>query len=268
MRAQFYQVDAFTKRRFSGNPAAVMVVDSFPPEDEMQAVAAENNLAETAFVVPTGDDFAIRWFTPTVEVPLCGHATLASAAVVLERLHPHRNEVVFHSASGPLVVERGRDGFVMDLPVRRCVSTHPPERLADALGAQPVETMWDGFNYLVRLREAEEVRGLGPQLDAIAELPAAGVIVTAAGDGGYDCVSRYFAPAKGIPEDPVTGGAHCALTPYWAERLGKSEIRAYQASARGGEMLCQLKEDRVHLTGSCVFFIEGAAEWHHADPRR
>ena len=128
--------------------------------------------------------------------------------------------------------------------------------------------MWDGFNYLVRVREAEEVRRLRPQLDAIAQLPAAGVIVTAAGDGGYDCVSRYFAPAKGIPEDPVTGGAHCTLTPYWTERLGKADIRAYQASARGGEMLCQLKEDRVHLTRSCVFFIEGAAEWHHADPRR
>ena len=171
MRAQFYRVDAFTKRRFSGNPAAVMVVDSFPPEDEMQAVAAENNLAETAFVVRTGDDFAIRWFTPTVEVALCGHATLASAAVVLERLHPNRNEVVFHSASGALVVERGRDGLVMDLPVRRCVPAALPEGLADALGAQPVETMWDGFNYLVRLREAEEVRRLRPQLDAIAHQP-------------------------------------------------------------------------------------------------
>jgi PhzF family phenazine biosynthesis protein len=261
MRAQFYQVDAFTKRRFSGNPAAVMVLDSFPPEDEMQAVAAENNLAETAFVVPTGDDFAIRWFTPTVEVPLCGHATLASAAVVMDRLQPHRDEVVFQSASGPLIVRRGSDEFVMYLTARRCIPTQPPEGLADALGAQPVETVWDGFNYLVRLGGAEEVRRLRPQLDAVAHMPGAGVIVTAPGDGGYDCVSRYFAPAKGIPEDPVTGGAHCALTPYWAERLGKTDILAYQASARGGEMLCQLKEDRVRLTGSCVFFIEGEAEW-------
>jgi predicted PhzF superfamily epimerase YddE/YHI9 len=264
MRARLYQVDSFTKRNFAGNPAAVVVLDAFPSEDVMQAMAAENNLAETAFIVPAGTGYDIRWFTPTVEVPLCGHATLASAAVVMERLQPDRNEVVFVSASGPLPVRRVAAGYVMDFPARRCVPIEQPTGFIDALGVRPVETVWDGFNYLVRLGEAEEVRAFRPQLDAIARLPGAGVIITAEGDEGYDCVSRYFAPSKGIPEDPVTGGAHCALAPFWAERLGKRELWAYQASARGGEMLCRLNGDRVELTGSCVFFLEGQAEWDPA----
>jgi PhzF family phenazine biosynthesis protein len=264
MRARIYQVDAFTKHSFGGNPAAVILLTSYPPADQLQAVAAENNLSETAFVVPAGGQFAIRWFTPTVEVPLCGHATLASGAVVLERLQPSRDHVVFDSASGPLGVRRATDGFTMDLPVRRCVPTQEPEGLVDALGLQPLETVWDGFNFLARLERAEDVRLLTPQLDAIARLPGAGVIVTAPGDDSYDFVSRYFAPAKGIPEDPVTGGAHCALTPFWAERLGRTEFRAYQASARGGELLCRLNGERVELTGSCVFFLEGEVNWEAA----
>jgi PhzF family phenazine biosynthesis protein len=261
MRAPFYQVDAFTTQNFSGNPAAVLVLAAFPPTVDMQAIAAENNLAETAFIIPSSENFRIRWFTPTVEVPLCGHATLASAAVVMERLHPDRGHVVFESASGPLQVTRIENGFLMSLPVRQCVPIAEPDGLADALGAQPLETAWDGYNYLVRLNRAEQVRLLEPRLDVIERMPSAGVIVTAAGDDGYDCVSRYFAPAKGIPEDPVTGGAHCALTPYWVDRLGKSELRAYQASARGGEMLCRLNGERVELTGSCAFFLEGEACW-------
>lgn len=261
MQARLFQLDAFTTRRFAGNPPAVMLFEGYPDDAVLQALAAENNLAETAFLVPDGEDFRIRWFTPMVEVPLCGHATLASAAVVLERLQPGRGAVVFGSASGPLAVRRAGSGYAMDFPVRRSTPADPPFGLAEALGAPFEETLWDGFNFLVRLAAPGDVRGLAPDLAAIARLPCAGVIVTAPGDGGYDCVSRYFAPAKGIPEDPVTGGAHCALAPYWGARLGKSELLAFQASARGGELRCRLRGDRVELEGSCVFYLEGIAAW-------
>jgi predicted PhzF superfamily epimerase YddE/YHI9 len=187
MRIPIFQVDAFTARRFGGNPAAVMPLESFCDDSLLQAIALENNLSETAFLVPHGEDWRLRWFTPACEVPLCGHATLASAWVVTQRLDPGRPRVVFHTASGPLVV-------------------------------------------------------------------------TAPGDAGYDCVSRYFAPAKGIDEDPVTGGAHCGLTPFWTTRLAKPEIRAYQASARGGEMVCRIQGERVELEGECAFYMEGEVE--------
>jgi len=260
MAVAIYQVDAFAKRRFTGNPAAVMVLDAYADDAVLQAVAAENNLAETAFLVADGADFHIRWFTPTVEVPLCGHATLASAAVVMERLSPGRREVVFHSRSGPLPVRRAASGYVMDFPARPCEPTTAPENLAAALGETPVEVVTDRFNYLVRLASADQVRGLRPDMAGLAGLDADGVIVTAPGDQGYDFVSRYFAPAKGIPEDPVTGGAHCALAPYWAERLGKTGFRAFQASKRGGEVVCRALGDRVELEGGCVFYLEGQAE--------
>jgi PhzF family phenazine biosynthesis protein len=261
MEGRLFQIDAFTSRRFAGNPAAVMVLDDYPEEGVMQALAAENNLAETAFIVPDGDDYLIRWFTPTVEVPLCGHATLAGAAVVLDRLEPGRQCVLFHSESGPLTVRRSEQSYIMDFPLRHCVSAEPPQGFGEALGACPVETSWDGFNFVARLASAGEVRRLSPDLAAIERMPCAGVIVTAVGDGHYDCVSRYFAPAKGIPEDPVTGGAHCALAPYWAQRLDKAELRAFQASARGGELRCRLRGDRVELEGACVFYLEGIAQW-------
>lgn len=238
-----------------------MLMDSYPEDEVLQALAAENNLAETAFVIASGRNYHIRWFTPTVEVPLCGHATLASAAVILERLEPGRDAVEFGSASGPLHVRRSAHGYVMDFPARKCAPVEEPPGFADALGAHPVETVWDGFNFVALLASAEEVRGLTPDLVAVARMPSAGVIVTAAGDGDYDCVSRYFAPAKGIPEDPVTGGAHCALAPFWAERLGKTELRAFQASRRGGAILCRVKKNRVELEGSCVFYLEGTARW-------
>lgn len=267
--ARYFQLAAFTQRRFAGNPAAVMLLDGFPEDSVLQALAAENNLTETAFVVPDGGDFRIRWFTPAVEVPLCGHATLASAAVVFDRLRYDGETVVFHSASGPLTVRRAMPdnkgdaarGYVMDFPARRYTSVDTPEGLVDVLGVSIEETLWDGFNFIARLGAAELVRRLSPDLAGIARLPCAGVVVTAPGDGGYDCVSRYFAPAKGIPEDPVTGGAHCSLVPYWAARLGKPLIRACQASSRGGELLCRHLGDRVELAGSCVFYLEGIAQW-------
>jgi PhzF family phenazine biosynthesis protein len=260
MRTPIFQIDAFTSRRFAGNPAAVMPLDAFPGDDVMQAVAAENNLAETAFLVSEGGDYRLRWFTPTTEVPLCGHATLASAAVVMERLEPGRDQVVFHSASGPLTVKRTAAGYVMDFPARPSQPVPTPPGLAEALGAAPVEVVVDAFNYLVLLASAQEVRELTPGIAAIARVDRSGVIVTAPGDKTYDFVSRYFAPAKGIPEDPVTGGAHCALAPYWAKRLGRTEFRAFQASKRGGEVICRLARDRIELEGACVFYLEGEAE--------
>jgi PhzF family phenazine biosynthesis protein len=254
-----YQVDAFASRRFAGNPAAVMLLERFPDDATMQALAAENNLAETAFVVPEGGDYRLRWFTPAVEVPLCGHATLASAAVVMERVEPGRTRVVFHSRSGPLTVERRGDAYVMNFPVRDAQVCASPPGLVAALGVEPVEVCVNAFSYLARLPDARAVRELTPHMSALAALDRSGVIVTAEGDAGYDFVSRYFAPAKGVPEDPVTGSVHCMLAPYWAARFGKTAFRAYQASARGGEIRCRLLGERIELEGACVFFLEGRA---------
>lgn len=260
MRTPIYQVDAFTTSLFGGNPAAVMPMNRFPPDEVMQAVAAENNLAETAFFVPEGRDYRLRWFTPAVEVPLCGHATLASAAVVMERLDLDREEVTFHSASGPLRVRRAGTHYVMDFPVRTFERTTAPAGLGAALGATPAEVYVNAFNYMVVLSDVRSLRALQPDMAAIARFDRSGVIVTSPGEGAYDFVSRYFAPAKGIPEDPVTGSAHCMLAPYWAERLKKTELRAFQASRRGGAVGCRLRGDRVELEGSCVFYLEGTAE--------
>ncbi len=270
MRIPIFQVDAFATRRFAGNPAAVMPMTGFPPDDTLQSIAAENNLAETAFLVPANGDYRLRWFTPMVEVPLCGHATLASAAVVMERLEPGRGRVVFHSASGPLTVTRSGAGYVMSFPVRPADPVSAPPGLAEALCLPPGEVLVNAFNYMAVLQTARQVRELAPDIAKIARLDRSGVIVTAPGDGIYDFVSRYFAPAKGIPEDPVTGAAHCMLTPYWARRLAKTELRAFQASRRGGEIICRLvqsrgeknleEKHRVELEGCCVFYLEGEVE--------
>ena len=239
----------------------MIVLQSFPDDALMQAIAAENNLAETAFLVPEGDDYRLRWFTPTIEVPLCGHATLASAAVVMERLQPARNLVIFSSASGPLTVTKTGTGYVMNFPARLSEQVSAPPGLAEALGVDPIEVFANAFNYMVLLESAHVVRGLAPDMAAISRMDRSGVIVTAPGDDSYDFVSRYFAPAKGIPEDPVTGGAHCMLAPYWAKRLRKTEFRAFQASRRGGEMICRLVDDRVEMEGACVFYLEGEVEF-------
>ncbi|HEY6460828.1 MAG TPA: PhzF family phenazine biosynthesis protein [Polyangiaceae bacterium] len=277
MRIPIFQVDAFTDRRFRGNPAAVMVLPQFLDDEVLRSVARENNLAETAFLVrgAAGDAreapearargasvWRLRWFTPAVEVALCGHATLASAWVITERLEPGTTRAAFHTASGVLTVERHGERFVMDFPARRTTPVEPaPAALERALGARPVGVQHDGTNLLARMESADVVRRLSPDMKAVAALEGTmGVIVTAAGDDGYDCVSRYFAPAKGIDEDPVTGSAHCGLAPFWGARLGKSEIRAYQASARGGEVVCRVKGDRVELEGRCAFYMEGEAE--------
>jgi PhzF family phenazine biosynthesis protein len=260
VRIPIFQIDAFAARRFGGNPAAVMPLERFLPDATLQCIAAENNLAETAFLVPDGGDYRLRWFTPAVEVPLCGHATLASAAVVMERLEPGRSAVLFHSPSGPLKVRRIGGGYVMDFPVRRSEPVSPPRALAAALGVSPIEVHMNAFNYLALVDSAQVLRDLAPDMAAIARLDRDGVIVTAPGEGGYDFLSRYFAPAKGIPEDPVTGSAHCMLAPYWADKLGKTGFRAFQASPRGGEVICRLAGDRVELEGCCVFYLEGQVE--------
>jgi len=193
-------------------------------------------------------------------VPLCGHATLASAAVVMERLEPGRSSVVFHSASGPLTVNRSNAGYVMNFPARPSELVSIPPGLAEALGIVSVEVFSNAFNYLALLDSVQALRDLAPDMAALARMDRPGVIVTAQGDATYDFVSRYFAPAKGIPEDPVTGAAHCMLAPYWAKRLGKTEFRAFQASRRGGEIICRVAGDRVELEGACVFYLEGTVE--------
>ena len=262
MRAPIFQIDAFATRPFTGNPAAVMLFARFPEDAMLQKIAAENNLSETAFLVPDGSDYRLRWFTPKTEVPLCGHATLASAAVVIERLEPQRNTVVFHSASGPLTVSRTQAGYLMDFPSRPSEQVSTSPALAAALHIDPLEVFINEFNYLALLESEQVLRALAPDMLALASLAhmdRTGVIVTARGES-YDFVSRYFAPAKGIPEDPVTGAAHCMLAPFWARRLGKTDFRAFQASRRGGEVTCRLVGDRVELEGACVFYLEGEVE--------
>lgn len=255
-----YQVDAFAAGLFSGNPAAVCPLPGdWLPDATMQAVAAENNLAETAFLRAGDGGFDIRWFTPKLEVDLCGHATLASAYVVHKHLDPGCSRVRFQSASGPLTVACGGDCFTLDFPAR------PGRPLADdsvlqtvteALGVAP-EAVFMAPQMLAVLASAAEVRGVRPKLDRLLALPARGLIVTGPGEGDWDFVSRYFAPRGGIPEDPVTGSAHCTLTPYWSARLGKHRLKAYQASARGGELALEDRGARIAIGGRAVPYLKG-----------
>lgn len=262
MRIPLYHVDAFAARRFAGNPAAVMPLPRFLPDADLLAIAAENNLSETAFLVAEGDDYRLRWFTPVVEVPLGGHGTLASAAVVMEKLKAGVDSVVFHTASGALTVTRAGKGYAMNFPARpSTLMPAPPAALAAALGVTPSLVHVNSFYYMAVLKTAAQVRALKPDIAAIARLDRSGIIVTATAERPYDFVSRYFAPTKGIPEDPVTGSAHCTLAPYWAEELHKPELRGFQASTRGGEVVCRILGDRIELQGSCVFYLEGAVEF-------
>lgn len=255
MELLIFQVDAFTGSVFSGNPAAVCPLDDWLPERTMQAIAAENNLSETAFFVREGAGFRLRWFTPACEVDLCGHATLASAHVLFSELHEPGEVIRFETRSGPLSVRRDGSRLAMDLPAR------PPERidaapaLVAALGNRP-EEIFAARDYLVRYRTAEEVRALAPDMAALKKIDRFAVIVTAR---GIDCdfVSRFFAPAKGVPEDPVTGSAHCSLVPYWAAELGKNQLHARQLSPRGGELFCKLNGNRVEVAGYTALYLRG-----------
>ena len=258
MRLPIYQVDAFTGRLFGGNPAAVIPLERWLPDAAMQAIAAENNLAETAFFVPEGDGYGLRWFTPTVEVDLCGHATLASAYVVFRFLAPQREQVDFRTLkAGTLRVKRQGDALAMDFPARPPEKVSAPAGLAEALGKAPAE-VWAARDYLAVYERPEEVAALAPDFAALARLDRFAVIVTAPGRDGVDFVSRFFAPAQGIAEDPVTGSSHCTLTPYWAKRLGKKTLAAQQISARGGELTCTDAGDRVVIAGRCILYLEGA----------
>jgi PhzF family phenazine biosynthesis protein len=259
MKIPLYQVDAFTSRVFAGNPAAVVPLEGWLDDATLQAIAAENNLAETAYIVGGHGRYHIRWMTPTTEVDLCGHATLASAWVVLNALEPGRDIVTFDSKSGPLVVTREGDLLALDFPsLLPEAATAALPALAEALGRSPREA-WAARDYMAVFDSADEVQALRPDMARVAALEHFALIVTAPGHD-VDFVSRFFAPAQGVPEDAVTGSAHCTLVPYWARRLGKARLKARQVSSRGGELECEDRGARVRIAGRAVKFLEGMME--------
>jgi PhzF family phenazine biosynthesis protein len=260
MSQRITQVDAFTNRPFAGNPAAVCVLPTAADPVWMQNVAREMNLAETAFLVRQADGYDLRWFTPTVEVDLCGHATLASAHVLWEEGHlAAATQARFHTKSGRLTADRRGAWIELDFPATPAESAPAPPGLVEALGVKPQFVGRSRFDYLVEVESESTVRHLDPDLGALGRVNARGVIVTAAADGkrDHDFVSRFFAPQSGVPEDPVTGSAHCALTPYWSAKLGKTALVGYQASPRGGVVRVRLEGNRVHLGGQAVTVLRG-----------
>jgi PhzF family phenazine biosynthesis protein len=256
---RFSQIDAFTDRPFAGNPAAVCVLPAPRDDGWMQHVAAEMNLAETAFLVRRADGYDLRWFTPAAEVDLCGHATLASAHLLWEEGHLEQAATAtFHTRSGVLTAKRQGDMIWLDFPA---TPVRPATMLPDlerAIGA-PIKYLGQtAFDYFIEIESEAAVRALAPDLTLLARLPVRGVVVTArSGDGPHDFVSRFFAPSQGIPEDPVTGSAHCGLGPFWAARLGTNELAGYQASSRGGTVLVRVAGERVHLGGQAVTVLRG-----------
>lgn len=258
MKLAIYQVDAFTDRMFGGNPAAVCPLDTWLPDQVLQGIAAENNLAETAFFVRSGTAFDLRWFTPTVEVDLCGHATLASAHVLFECQGLDMPEILFNTKSGELRVSRKGNLLALNFPARPGAQATAPAALLEGLGGNP-EAILASRDYMVVYRTEQEIRGLAPEFQKLKTLDRFAVIATAPGTD-CDFVSRFFAPAQGIPEDPVTGSAHCTLTPYWAQRLGKPKLHARQISNRGGELFCELKGDRVEIAGHATLYMQGSIE--------
>ncbi len=254
----FFQVDAFTSGAFAGNPAAVCSLDKWLPDEILQAIAAENNLSETAFFVAEGEPghFHLRWFTPEVEVDLCGHATLATSHVLFEEMKLNTAAITFRTRSGPLVVTRATPGYIMNfptVPISECEDI-PIGRLLGITG----RTVGKAMDYLVRVESEDVLSRVSPNMFAIQKLEARGLIVTAPANAKeLDFVSRFFAPQSGVPEDPVTGSAHCTLAPYWAKELGKSEMNARQIGRRGGKLHIRLEEDRVYLTGEAVTVIIG-----------
>jgi PhzF family phenazine biosynthesis protein len=255
MRLPLYQVDAFTRRRFAGNPAAVCPLPKWLPDGTLQQIAAENNLAETAFFVAEPDGYRLRWFTPAVEIDLCGHATLAAAYVLMDCLGFGANQITFHSRSGLLTVLRDGDLYTLDFPARPGAPEAVEAGLTAALGAVPQEQLAARDTMCVFGTEAE-VRALQPNMEALAALDLFAVIATAPGED-CDFVSRFFAPKQGIAEDPVTGSAHCTLTPYWAARLGKNKLFARQVSVRGGELWLEDLGDRVRMSGHGALYLSG-----------
>ena len=260
MKLPLFVVDAFTDTLFRGNPAAVCPLESWLPDATMQSIAAENNQSETAFFVARAGHYELRWFTPTQEVNLCGHATLAAAFILHTQMGTEGDALVFITRSGPLKATRSERGWTLDLPATQTTPYPIFDALGEALGDEPQSVRVAGEEDYVALFETEaEIRALKPRTHWMAALDRKGVIVTAPGKpgSGVDFVSRYFAPGFGIPEDPVTGAAHAILTPYWSARLGKTELHARQLSARGGALVCELKGDRVWLTGQAILYAQG-----------
>ena len=257
MKIPIWQVDAFATKAFAGNPAAVCWLDDWLADGVLQAIAAENNLSETAFLVPHADGFDLRWFAPAKEVALCGHATLAAAKVLFDLRGWKEESIRFRTRQrGVLTVAKRGEWFEMDFPALPATPVQTPAGLAAALGAEPRQVLASTDDWLAVLDDEAAVRNLKPDLAALKTFNCRCVVPTARGDEA-DFVSRAFAPRYGIPEDPVTGSAHCALAPYWAGVLGKDELRAFQVSARGGEVRCQVAGDRVKLAGQAVVFLEG-----------
>jgi len=254
-RLPLYHVDAFAAELYSGNPAAVCPLSEWLPDSVLQAIARENNLSETAFFLTGGPKYPLRWFTPGGEVDLCGHATLATAFVLYRYLEAPGNRLEFHTRSGAVWVQRDGERLTLDFPSRPPVPCPAPGALVEGLGGNP-EAVLRSRDYFVLYRTEAEVRALRPDFGRLSGLDCLGTIVTAPGDE-CDFVSRFFAPDQGIPEDPVTGSAHCTLVPYWAERLGKEVLHARQVSQRGGELFCRLRGDRVEIGGSAVCYLEG-----------
>jgi len=258
MKIPYYEISAFTSQPFGGNPAGVCPLASWLNDAMLQNIAANNNLAETAFVVPRGGDFDLRWFTPTTEVDLCGHATLAAAFVLFTERGFTGDKIRFHSRSGPLSVSREGEVLTLDFPSRPAAPCASPEALRRGLSATPVEVR-KARDFLAVFGHEADVRALKPDFAALRALDCLGLIATAP---GVDCdfVSRFFAPAAGVDEDPATGSSHCTLIPYWAQRLGKTKLFARQVSARGGEMFCNLAGDRVQIGGHAALYSRGELE--------
>lgn len=257
MRLTLYHADAFTSRPFRGNPAAICPLDEWLDDATMQDIAAENNLSETAFFVGSNGAYKLRWFTPRVEVDLCGHATLASADVVFRKIEPQATRVQFESASGPLVVTREGDTLWLDFPSRPPQPVAAPNNVEAGLGGHPKEVL-AARDYLFVFETESQVHALQPDFRALAAWDRA-VIVTARGQSA-DFVSRFFAPTFGIDEDPVTGSAHCTLIPYWADKLGRPSLTARQVSSRGGDLRCELRGERVGIGGTVTPYLEGTIE--------
>jgi PhzF family phenazine biosynthesis protein len=257
MKIPIYQADAFTDKLFGGNPAAICPLEKWLPDEAMQNIAIENNLAETAFFVKNETGYKLRWFTPEYEIDLCGHATLASAHILFTQLG-HKEDVIHFETikAGTLSVQKDGDKYTMDFPSRPPIYIEAPVGLVEALGEkQPLEVLRSRDYFLVYESE-NDILEISPDFFALSKMDTVGVIVTAPGKN-VDFVSRFFAPGAGIPEDPVTGSAHCNLIPYWAGKLGKSKLHAYQLSARKGELWCELKGDRVLISGNAVTYLKG-----------
>jgi predicted PhzF superfamily epimerase YddE/YHI9 len=257
MTVPIYQADAFTNKLFGGNPAAVCPLTEWLPDETMQKIANENNLAETAFFVPNDNGFKLRWFTPEFEIDLCGHATLASAHIIFTELSYSKDTIHFETVkAGVLTVTKDGDKYTMDFPSRPPIGIELPNGLVEAFGGKAPKAVLRSRDYFLVYGSEDDIVEIAPDFSALSKFDTVGFIVTAKGKNS-DFVSRFFAPGAGIPEDPVTGSAHCNLIPYWADKLGKSKLHAYQLSARKGELWCELKGERVLMSGNVVTYLKG-----------